>query len=394
MTPKGTFIIAAGETKTIEVGVYALDRLRKKTGVINFAYQIYGENSGIQEDNLLITIMPIQEALEIGVETITPNSTQAEIFINNKVNSSFDVEAEFSSAFFSFSGKINFEPSKTKIINITLDREKLKTLIAGNYILTADFNIEGKSYKVTGDIKYAEQEEIKTKESVSGFFFRKNVIEKTNTGNIPVTATFNIRKNILSRLFTTFNFAPSEVNRQGIFVYYLFQKELKPGETYTLKVTTSWIYPIILLLIVSIITYLVYAYTRTELVLKKRISFLKTKEHFALKVYLTAKARAFVEKIEISDKIPALVKIYEKFLTPPDKVDYKRNRIGWKINSLHPGEERVFSYIIYSKVVVIGKFELPRAIGIYEREGKLKQAFSNRTSFLHEPVKGVEYKGE
>ncbi len=388
MTPKGTFKILTGETKNIEVKVYVFETLRKKPGILTFVYNIHDPNIGSQEDTLTINIMPIQDALEIGSQPITPNSSSAIIFIHNKVNSDFDIEADFSSAFFSASKQFHLEPLEKKELEVSLDREKMKTLVAGQYILTSDFLIQGQEHRVTGNIIFAEQEGILTEESKSGIFFRTHEIKKTNEGNIPTVAVINIKKNIISRLFTTFNAQPSQVTRKGVYVYYVFQQEIKPAESFKIRSRTSWLYPIILLILVLIITYIMYIYTVRDVILKKRVAFVRTKSgDFALRIYLTVKARRYVEKVEINDKLPALVKIHEKFSTPPQKIDHKRHRIGWSIESLQPQEERVFNYIVYSKVAVVGKFELPPATALYEREGKIKESFSNRTSFLNEPLK-------
>ena len=140
------------------------------------------------------------------------------------------------------------------------------------------------------------------------------------------------------------------------------------------------------------IIYLVKAYTYTFLVLKKRASFIKTKGgEFALKITITARARDYIEKIKIIDKIPSLVKVHEKFgLNEPDKIDEKNRRLEWNIESLQPEEERVFSYIIYSKISPIGRFEIPSASSIFEKEGKIHESISNRVFFMTEPRKASE----
>jgi len=392
MTPKGTFLLKSGETKNIEVKVYALERLRNKPGTLTFVYKIHGQDTGIQSELLTIKIMPLQEALELGSFPINPNSTQATIFIRNNVNAPFDIKADFSSAFFDSSKNFHIKELETKFFNITLNKDKMKTLLAGKYIITAKLLLQGESQKITGTLKFEEQESISTTDSTSGFFFRKQIIKKTNEGNIPIVANVNIRKNIISRLFTTFNIEPNQVTRQGIYVYYNIQKEINPSETLTIKITTSWLYPISLILLILIIAYLVYIYNITDLILKKRVAFVKTKGgEFALKVFLRVKARRYVERIEINDKLPGLVKIHEKFPGhPPDKIDVKKRRIIWNIESLDQGEERIFSYIVYSKVGIIGKFELPPAIASYEREGEIKQAVSNKTYFMNEPIKKTD----
>ena len=55
------------------------------------------------------------------------------------------------------------------------------------------------------------------------------------------------------------------------------------------------------------------------------------------------------------------------------------------MESLNEREERIFSYIIYSKIGVVGKFELPNARATYEKSGRLKEVESNRSFFINQP---------
>ena len=125
---------------------------------------------------------------------------------------------------------------------------------------------------------------------------------------------------------------------------------------------------------------------------KKNVSFVRTKGgEFALRVTLNASTKKYLERINIIDRLPGIVKIYEKFSgTPPDKVDHQSRRIQWNIDSLNAGESRVFSYILYSKVGVVGRFELPPAIGVYDKEGKTFHVRSNKAFFVHEAFKRPE----
>jgi len=45
------------------------------------------------------------------------------------------------------------------------------------------------------------------------------------------------------------------------------------------------------------------------------------------------------------------------------------------------------SYIVYSKIGVLGKFALPPTTAIYEKEGKIKETESNKAYFMAEERK-------
>ena len=83
-----------------------------------------------------------------------------------------------------------------------------------------------------------------------------------------------------------------------------------------------------IIFIVAII-FLVKQYQKTNLVLKKRVNFVRAKGgEFALKISVYVQAKKYIERIHIIDRLPPLVKIYEKFgIETPTKVDEKsRNK--------------------------------------------------------------------
>jgi len=122
------------------------------------------------------------------------------------------------------------------------------------------------------------------------------------------------------------------------------------------------------------------------MVLKKKVTFVRAKGgEFALKVSLFVHAKKYIEKVQIIDRLPALVKIYEKFGGEiPSKVEEDKRRLEWNFEKLEAGEIRVISYIVYSKVGVLGKFALPSATAIFQRDGVIKNEESNRAFFMAE----------
>jgi hypothetical protein len=176
------------------------------------------------------------------------------------------------------------------------------------------------------------------------------------------------------------------VDRQGFGVYYTWNQEIKPGESSEIKVQTNWLFPLILILFIVAIAGITRYYSTRNLVLKKRVSFVKTKGgEFALKVSVVIKAKRYIEKVNIMEKLPPLVKLHEKFgVEVPSRIDEKNRRIEWRFNKLEEGEVRTISYIMYSKIGVVGKFALPRTTALFEREGKILERNSNQAFFVIE----------
>ncbi len=83
-----------------------------------------------------------------------------------------------------------------------------------------------------------------------------------------------------------------------------------------------------------------------------------------------------------------MVKLHERFgIEQPKRFSEKERKIEWYYEKLEAGETRVLNYILYSKVGVVGKFALPTASAIYERDGKVHEAESNRAFLLTEQKK-------
>jgi len=391
--PNESFDLARKETKEIRVEIWPQQSVLDKPGTFNFVYKIKSSSGEIQDDVMLIRIVNLRDALEINSYNINLDSDKALVYVRNKISLPFpEIKANFKSDFFDFSKTFSLDKYEKKEFEIFLDKEKIKKLTAGSYIISTNIETFNVKEKIVDSFRFSEKEEIKTEEIRTGFFISKLEIKKINEGNLATLTQVNIKKNIISRLFTSFNYEPVKVERDRFSILYSFQKEVSPGEVFAVKATTNWLYPLILIIAIIMIIYLVKAYTYTFLVLKKRASFIKTKGgEFALKITITARARDYIEKIKIIDKIPSLVKVHEKFgLNEPDKIDEKNRRLEWNIESLQPEEERVFSYIIYSKISPIGRFEIPSASSIFEKEGKIHESISNRVFFMTEPRKASE----
>jgi len=393
LSPMGMFQITSGETKNVEVKIFPNERFKRRPGLVTFSYNLRGQDLGIQADTLAINIVDLKDALDISVANINPDSDEAIITVENKVNFNFDeIKAQFTSVFFEKQETFSIKGLERKEIKIPINHEMIKKLVAGQYSLTSKLEVEGEKQNFESPIKFIEKSGISTKETTSGIFFREKLIEKTNEGNVPALAEITLSKDIVSRLFTTFNIEPDKAERGWIVAKYTWMKELKPAEVLSVKANTNYLYPLIIVIVILIGIALIKFYTSSSLILEKRVSYVKTKGgEFALKITIVARARNHIEKIAIVDRLPPMVKLFERYgAESPNKFNEQTRRLEWDIDSLGPGEERIFSYIVYSKVGIVGRFELPATSAIYERDGKIKEVSSNRTFFMNEPRRREE----
>lgn len=386
MFPKGAFELNTGDN-VLEVKVYPSSEVRTKfKGYYQFEYQIKGTNSGIFKDTLMINIVPLADTVEINVNDIRPGDSEAVVNIVNRQNAEIDdLKLTLDSSFFHYDGNVTIDSFGTATVKVKMDKTTVSKLTAGSYVMNAVLGLEGASAKSEATINYVRKEEVAETRVGTGFIMRDIKITKANKGNVPVTAKIEVSKDILTRLVTTYTVEPTSTDRAGLFVNHVWQKDLLPGDSYSVTMTTNYTFPFIAIILIVVVIFLVRVFTQRALMVTKRVALVKTKGgEFALRVRLHVKARKSVGNIQIIDRLPGVTKLYEKFGAKPDKIDLATRRLFWGIGKLTAGEERVFSYIVYSKVSVVGSFELPAATAVYEEEGKTHEVLSNKTFFVAE----------
>ena len=387
ISPKETFHINSGAKKQLEIEVTPHKKTKRDTnGYYSLDYQIRGEQTGYFSGRLALKIIELKNALNFEIENVKVGDEEVKIKISNLEEFKFeDIQITLASDFFKTTKMLTIDSLNHAELSVPINLEKIKQLEANEYIV--DIVIEFKDIKTkrTGSLKYLEKGDVSVSKESSGFIVKRNSVTKTNEGNVAITVKIDAEKNVLSRLFTTYSEKPLISERKGLFVEYSWEKELLPTESYSINSTTNYTMPFIFILIVGIVFFVTKFLIRKDLNIKKRVSFVKTKGgEFALKVKLRAKANSSIDHIEINDRIPRMAKLYEKFGAKPDKIDKEKRKISWNIKRLNAGEERVFTYIIYSKINVLGRFELPSASAKYEKNGNHEHTFSNKTYFAAE----------
>jgi hypothetical protein len=387
------FSIEAGKTKEIRLMIYPrkdLDygRFFQK---YSFNYYIKGSEGPDFQDSVLIGITNIKNSFEIGVEEVNPDSREIDVYIKNKMDFDFgEITVNFSSGFFNAQEKFSLGKNERKDFLISLDRDKYKDLTSGFYTLKAEVFVENASGVVESQITFVEKNLVTESQKKFGIIVNTEVIETTNEGNTLATTKNSVNKNLISRLFTSFEPEPDLVEREGFSIVYSWESQLNPGESLRIVVKTNWLFPFLfLVLIVIVIAFLKY-YSKKEITVRKKVSFIRAKGgEFALKVSIFIQANKYVERVGVVDGIPPLVKVFERYGSEkPSRIDEKNRRIDWNFDKLEAGEVRMLTYVIYSKVGIMGKFALPATSVIYGREGKIKEVRSNKTFFVAEQRKG------
>ncbi len=356
----------------------------------NYAFTYTLNQRGIEkyEKKFLLKLLNLEDIIEISSESIDPESGQVSFYVQNKKPVSLtNLTATFSSILFNVTTTFDLKPNERFIIPVKVDKSKLAKTPAGVYIINSYFQTDKGEKTIKGTLYLGEKKGITSIEDTSGFLIQTKTITKVNSGNVVENIQIKIKKNIFSRLFTTFNIEPTLTERNGIIVDYTWIKgRLNPAESYIIKSKTNYVLPFFIIIVLILIIMGYSRFSKTKLEVRKSVVPVKTKGgEFALKVTLSLKAKQKVENVTLTDKIPSIVKIYKKFETvKPDKIDAATRRIHWNIGNLEAGEERSFTYIVYSKVGIVGKFSLPRALAVFEKEEKIHEIDSNNVFFMNE----------
>jgi len=385
MYPKEFFRIESGKSIILEVtAVPFKEILNSKKGIYAFEYQIKGKKTGFFKDALAIKLFDIKDIALVSIEDIPLNSSKVKMIVNNKENIEIkNLKITAKSNFFEFSETIDLKKKESKIFEIPIILDE--KISAGDYEAEIIYELNNVKSSLKMPIKYLEATGISVYEHTSGFIIKKTNITKTNEGNVPAVAIIEVRRNILTRLFTVYSDRPTTSQRNGIFVDYSWEKEMGVGESYTVNVNTNYTIPFIIILLVVLVGLFVRFMGNKKLSIHKGISLVRTKGgEFALKINLRVKANREVRQVIISDRIPGHAKLFNKFGIPPHRIDENARKIEWDIPQLNAGEERVFSYVIYSKINIVGSFELPAASVSFESDGKKEFVLSNKTHFASE----------
>lgn len=385
--PNESIFIANGQTKSILTEFYTLFPIKTSPDYYSLEFKVKGLQTEAQVDEVSVILVAPKDAFDIILEDITVDSQNAVLHFKNKYGGRFDkVSLELTSPLFEFSQDFSLNGNEDKVLEIVLDAETIKTLLAGQYIVEAKIKVADIIAEKKAVINFNERTGIAVLESIEGRIMIRHEIEKKNNGNMPAQVSISVSKNLFASLFTSFNIVASKKELSGFRIISTFNKQLSPGESLKVIARTNWWILVALIIAIWVIYYLISKYVANKIVLRKNVSFVRTKGgEFALKVSIKVKARDFAERIKIVDRLPPMLKVFERYgIAAPEKIDESNRRLEWNIAALSAGEERVLSYIVYSKIGVMGRFELPAAEAIYEYQGKIKEASSNRAFYLNE----------
>ena len=244
-------------------------------------------------------------------------------------------------------------------------------------------NKERIDYKV---IRYANF--IQKIDTIEGLFKKTSEHIIINEGNIPKIDAFRIPTNFIAKFFTKTDPGPDRVNlkRQA---YFEWDIDLDPYEEITILVEENY-RPVIYLILISIVVAMIYFLYRSPVVIKKESIVVGSSEEgiSKMKVLLHVRNRSqdLIENLTVTDLIPSIATYVKEShigtLAPTKILRHvkKGTIIKWELEALEPFEERIITYRLKSKIVIVGGFTLPSAKIKFETEkGRDRIVRSNKS---------------
>ena len=144
---------------------------------------------------------------------------------------------------------------------------------------------------------------------------------------------------------------------------------------------------IFLIAVIAVIVFLTVYVFKSSVRIRKGVADVDIKEGgvSALKVLLEIRnvTNKPIKKVAVIDYIPNIADLKKEFAEgtlKPTKVlihGKKGTILRWELEELGPGEDRLISYSLSSKLSILGHFKLPRAKVIYREKRKERHVYSN-----------------
>jgi hypothetical protein len=381
--------IQIGGEKTIRINIYPKSEKDKYYGDWSFRYFISGEDSGVMEDNIMIKILNLADIIGIEVPTsINAKDKTFTIKLENKENITLNLSMTVDSTLISHSENFMFSPFEKKDIVIDTDSQKL-ALEAGNYNLKISFLANNEAeLPITRDLilESDSRTELEVTKKSSTFIDQTTFVKK-NVGNTVVVGTITANRTLLESMITSMSLKPDRVNREAGNYIYNWDRRMNPGDTYTVVMKTNYAWPWILLIIIIVCYLIVRKLTVKQIVLKKKAYRVKTKSgQFAAKIILIMKNKGKeVSNAKIIENIPPFTELIQDRFGTIKPAEIKKHSIVWDLPFIAAKEELILSYMVFSKVSILGKIEVAPAIATYQAgKGIMKESKSNSIFILTE----------
>ena len=233
-------------------------------------------------------------------------------------------------------------------------------------------------------IEYSAQQDMPKEESF--LKIRKGV--KIASNNPDYKGEIKIETSQLKSLLLT-TYPRARASKENGRQYLVWQVELDKGKAMTVYTTENY-RPIVVIILVVIAAIVLYFVFRSPMVVRKGIANVGMSEGgiSGAKIVVRVKNRSAnqLTNIEVIDHIPHIAHVEKELsigsMQPHAVLQHPKRgvMIKWAIEALEPGDERVLSYRMKSRLSILGEFNLPSATARCKVGDKVEISNSNRVS--------------
>ncbi|MBI2647383.1 hypothetical protein HYW99_02810, partial [Candidatus Woesearchaeota archaeon] len=167
--------------------------------------------------------------------------------------------------------------------------------------------------------------------------------------------------------------------------------EVELGEDKEASVYTTENYrPLVIIFVLVVVAIIIYFMFRSPIIVKKNIANVGTSEggisEAKVVVRVKNRSRKPIINIEVIDNLPHIVHVEKEIsigsMQPHTFLQHPKKGlvIKWIIETLEPGDERVLSYKMKSRLPILGELTLPAANARCKVNNKVVISNSNRVS--------------
>ncbi len=232
--------------------------------------------------------------------------------------------------------------------------------------------------------EYVTQEEIEKEQS----FLKMRKGLKVLSNNPNYKGTVKIETTLFKNLFSS-TYPRAEVVQESGKDYLVWEVSLGPDKTMAIYITENYrrIVVIAVLALVAVVLYFIF---RGPIVVRKGVANVGFSEGGIsdAKVVVRVKNRSGsqITNIEVVDHVPHIAHVEKELsigsMQPHAILQHPKRGliIKWTIDALEPGDERVLSYRMKSRLSILGEFNLPSASARAKIGNKVIISNSNRVS--------------
>lgn len=391
ISPRTLGFIAAGATKTFDITVSPSQDVKDLQSGKNlvFEYFVRGDSAPLVRSEMVLTLVSLQDSLNAAFPSeISPDQAEVTVGLSLREDVRLTADVRVNSELLTNSFPITLTNQRKDVV-LALNPD-VSEKNAGIYTTNFFLDVGNETAVVEREMILGSVVTVSTQEEeLGGILSSERRVTKTNDGNSATKVTITMSTPVVSSLFTTFNDAP-KTRKEGQMYIYEWEKELNPGESYTVSLKTNYYMPFLVFLLLLLALVIFKVVTKSPVEITKKVARVKTKSGaFASKIIISVKNTGKpVTNVKIIDRLPAFTEILPNKFSVLTPSEIKKRSVVWSIPQMATDEEILFSYIVYSKVNIFGKLEVPPAVVTFiDHKDNFLESQSERIFIISEEEK-------